>query len=942
MSDNFFKVKNGLNLATLTADPTVTPPANSVVGDMAFYNGKLYIYDGSAWGIKPGSGPTGLIVNADVDASAAIDGSKILPDFGSQTIETTGAINGGSVTSTGTLRTDSKLEVYANSAVEAVHIKQLGSGNAILVEDETSPDTTATVVKNDGKIGISVNPSAVLSETLTVGGSAKVQGNLDVTTGDIKVDAGKGLESGTSGALNIGTTSNTTAVNIGTSTATQEVNIGTGAGVTTIKIGGAADTVEISGTLTWVNTTNLEVTDKNIVLNKGGTAGSANGAGISIEENALTVASFEYTGPQVFSAKTTGALRLPVGNDTTERPTGSSTDLKGMVRYNDSKDLYEGYNESTGWSSLANSAVTAKITQASPALTINTVVYFDGTAYKPARADSINTAEIVGIVTKYFGSDLYEITITGEVSGFGSSLIAGDVYFLSDSVAGGITNVEPSVVGYVSLPVGVAISNDIIYFDPKRGVVVGGVNAYTTVTLTNNATTSVQNVSAYDAGKLSGWISLPNSTTANSKKFYIEAPFSKNGPGTNWTLSYTTTGDTPPVGFSMNITSLGVITVTLPSIAGLVGGTITYALNAPAVGASLPLSIDSTALNIVDTAPLSYRNKIINGDMRIDQRATAVSATGYSVDRWRFFKSNTAVESAAQNSDAPAGFSSSLRLTVTTADTSIGALEYSAFDQTIEGFNISDLGFGTPSAKSVTISFWVRSTVVGEYTANIRNPNATRKCPFNYTINAANTWEYKTVTLPGCTDGSWDNTINGGLMLAFYAALGSTYLGGTANTWNSVGAASAYGSGSPVNAINANGNIFAITGVQLEVGSKATAFERRPYGMELLLSQRYAWVVPPGAALFYGTVKNSTNIETNIRLPVSMRIGPTISSLGTSTIIPFYFIDSSTGAGTTNITTLFPTPDKVILNSTGHPAKTNGSNVSFDVSGAGLLFSAEL
>jgi hypothetical protein len=279
-------------------------------------------------------------------------------------------------------------------------------------------------------------------------------------------------------------------------------------------------------------------------------------------------------------------------------------------------------------------------------------------------------------------------------------------------------------------------------------------------------------------------------------------------------------------------------------------------------------------------SPMIFRNKIINGDMAIYQRGAATTVNeGVSVDRWVLLKTNGATESVAQNSDAPSGvgFQYSLRNTISTGDASIASTEYSGLMQKIEGYQIRDLNFGTSSAKPVTIQFWIRSSVTGTYTGNIGNSDASRMCPFNFTINAANTWEFKTVTLPGCTDGTWNTTTNIGLYLRIYAALGSSFLGGTAGVWNS---ATQYGSGTPVNGIASNGNIFAVTGVQLEAGLAPTPFEFLPLQTQINLCQRYfvglygesGRTTIFGQGLCESTTLGSCSFGT---FPTPMRIAPT-------------------------------------------------------------------
>jgi microcystin-dependent protein len=310
---------------------------------------------------------------------------------------------------------------------------------------------------------------------------------------------------------------------------------------------------------------------------------------------------------------TTGGLKLPTGNSTTERPAGTVADLKGMIRYNDTDDVFEGYNELGGWSSIGGGGTTDRITQASHGFVVGDVLYLNGAVYTKAIASAANTAEVVGVVSKIIDTSQFELTLSGEVSGLlassfteGSLPSVGEAVFLSGSVAGKLTITEPTVVGHVSLPVGVvseAIASPAgrkLYVAIKRGAVVGGANARTQIPLANAATSTVQNVSAYEAGELTGWVSIQ---ATSPLKFYVSVKFSKNGAGTDYNLSYQVSGDTPPVGFSISVTSVGVIQATLPSVAGFGSASINYSLNAPAVGVTLPLSISSTQV-VGDTNPV--------------------------------------------------------------------------------------------------------------------------------------------------------------------------------------------------------------------------------------------------------------------------------------------------------------------------------------------------
>jgi hypothetical protein len=229
------------------------------------------------------------------------------------------------------------------------------------------------------------------------------------------------------------------------------------------------------------------------------------------------------------------------------------------------------------------------------------------------------------------------------------------------------------------------------------------------------------------------------------------------------------------------------------------------------------------------------RNRIINGAMVIAQRGTSAVADGFMVDRFQAFENTAGVFSWQQVAVAPAGFNFSARCTVTTANASPSSSDVANFQHIIEGLNVADLGWGTANAKTVTLSFWIRSSLTGNFGASILNSGVNRSYPFLYSISAANTWEYKTVTIPGDTSGTWltDNGI--GLRIMFNIGGGSTVLG-TANTWAGSRFDGATGSTNILATLNAT---WQITGVQLEVGTQATSFEYRQYQQELALAQRY-------------------------------------------------------------------------------------------------------
>jgi hypothetical protein len=276
-----------------------------------------------------------------------------------------------------------------------------------------------------------------------------------------------------------------------------------------------------------------------------------------------------------------------------------------------------------------------------------------------------------------------------------------------------------------------------------------------------------------------------------------------------------------------------------------------------------------------------FRNRIINGDMRIDQRNAGASVTPtsgqYLVDRWLAGVTQASKFSVQQNAGSvtpPAGFTNYLGVTSLSAY-SIVSSDIFFIAQRIEGLNCADLAWGTANAKTVTLSFWVRSSLTGTFGGSLANSGSTRSYPFTYTISAANTWEQKSVTIAGDTSGTWLTTNGIGINVHFSLGSGSTY-SGTAGAWAAANYTSATGATSVV---GTNAATFYITGVQLEVGSVATPFERRPYGTELSLCQRYYYKQFGGTSSIYiggvGLVVSTTALQTVVPFPTQMRIAPT-------------------------------------------------------------------
>jgi hypothetical protein len=290
-----------------------------------------------------------------------------------------------------------------------------------------------------------------------------------------------------------------------------------------------------------------------------------------------------------------------------------------------------------------------------------------------------------------------------------------------------------------------------------------------------------------------------------------------------------------------------------------------------------------------------FRNRILNGGMVIDQRNAGASVTGgvgytFPVDRFRFYSASASKLSGQRSTVAPNGFTNSMLLTSLAATTPAAGDEYHA-TQNIEGFNVADLGFGTASAQSVTLSFEVRSSLTGTFAGSLSNANGSRAYVFTYTISAANTWEQKTITVAGDTSGTWGTENGTGLRVLWDLGSGSNY-NGTAGVW--AGSFVTRTSGA-VSVVGTSGATFYITGVQLEAGSVATPFERRPYGTELALCQRYFenFVVPDGSGGYLGMGMLWSTNQGRLIIPykVPKRAAPTNTASGT------LLFGDSTGTG---------------------------------------------
>ena len=309
-------------------------------------------------------------------------------------------------------------------------------------------------------------------------------------------------------------------------------------------------------------------------------------------------------------------------------------------------------------------------------------------------------------------------------------------------------------------------------------------------------------------------------------------------------------------------------------------------------------SLANVSTSALNGGPLAgTRNRIINGDMRIDQRNAGASVTpadgAYTLDRWRAGASQSSKFSVQRSATAPAGFTNSLLVTSLSAYSVTTNDNFEVF-QYIEGFNVADLAWGTANAQSVTVSFWVRSSLTGTFGGTVNNSAFNRSYPFSYTISAANTFEYKTITIAGDTSGTWLTDNSTGLVLCIGLGAGAGR-SGTAGAWSG---STFYNATGATSVVGTNGATFYITGVQLEAGTVATPFERRSYGQELALCQRYyeksfdidtapangsnTTSVATLAGVFGACALNGGVASAFIPFKVQKRAAPTITAFGNS------------------------------------------------------------
>jgi len=345
-----------------------------------------------------------------------------------------------------------------------------------------------------------------------------------------------------------------------------------------------------------------------------------------------------------------------------------------------------------------------------------------------------------------------------------------------------------------------------------------------------------------------------------------------------------------------------------------------------------------------------FKNRIINGAMVIDQRNAGASGTGnsnYTVDRWYYYGSQASKGTWQQNAGSvtpPAGFTNYLGFTSSSAY-SVSSTDVFMFYQVIEGYNIADLGWGTANAKTVTLSFWVRSSLTGTFGGALQGGGGSWSYPFSYTISSANTWTQVSVTIAGQTSGTWGATNGTGFIVRLSLGAGSTYTG-TANAWSN---SDLYGVTGQVNVVGTNGATFYITGVQLEKGSTATSFDYRPYGTELVLCYRYYYQIGSGGtnaryAVGGCSIWGSNSAQVTMPMATTMRSAPSVTFI---TAASSWTLNSGINAGVcSSLSTAATNPNMAWMQNATSAVLAAGTSANFyetDATGAAKIgFSSEL
>ena len=276
------------------------------------------------------------------------------------------------------------------------------------------------------------------------------------------------------------------------------------------------------------------------------------------------------------------------------------------------------------------------------------------------------------------------------------------------------------------------------------------------------------------------------------------------------------------------------------------------------------------------------RNLVHNGSMQIHQRTGTITlGTGLTttLDRMTFYKSHAGTNTVEQSTDTPVGFSNSLKFTTTVADSSVAATDRVAMIYRMEGLDAAILEFGTSNAQTINISFYVKSSITGTHGGAVGNGSDNRAYPYTYTISSANTWERKSITIPGDTTGTWATNNARSLQVCWGLGVGATF-SGTAGAWEAADRNSATGATTGV--LTTTNATWFITGIQIEIGSSASDFEHRSFAEELARCRRYFQEISGAGAGTATGANQSASAQSVANFPVQMRAAPTTITVGST------------------------------------------------------------